>query len=62
MKAHSGFTTYKPKKDEFKIAGKRNTIPHKEYIPEQHPQNARLVQAREIPSMWTRGTKEGDIA
>ena len=53
MKAHNGFNTYKPKEGEFKIAGKRNSIPHKEYVPEQHPQNARLVQAREIPSMWT---------
>jgi hypothetical protein len=53
MKAHNGFNTYKPKVDEFKVAGKRIPTPIREYVPEQHPQNARLVQAREIPSMWT---------
>jgi len=62
MKAHNGFNTYKPKADEFKIAGKRIAVPHKEYVPTQHPQNARLVQAREIQSLWTRGTKEGGVA
>jgi hypothetical protein len=59
MKAHNGFNAYKPKVDEFKIAGKRNTIPHKEYVPEVHPQNARLVQARELQSLWTPSESTG---
>lgn len=60
MKAHNGFNTYKPKADEFKVAGKKVAPPVKEYVPQVHPQNARLVQAREIPSLWTRGTAEGN--
>jgi len=62
MKAHNGFNTYKPKVDEFKVAGKRNTIPHKDYVPEQHPQNARLVQARELKSLWTPSESTGGKA
>ena len=47
------FETYKPKADEFKVAQPRVGVVLKPYVPEQHPQNARLIQAREIPSLWT---------
>ena len=59
MKAHNGFNTYKPKQDEFKVAGPRIATPMKPYVPPQHPQHARLTQAREIPSLWTPGTITG---
>lgn len=54
MKA-SNFETYKPKQGEFAIAQSRVGIPLKPYVPTPHPFVERLLEHRNIPSMWTPG-------
>jgi hypothetical protein len=47
------FETYKPKQGEFAIAQSRVGIPLKPYVPTPHPFVERLLEHRNIPSMWT---------
>ena len=48
------FETYRSKPNEFKIAQPRtNTTYHKNYSPTPHPFVERLLEHRNIPSMWT---------
>jgi hypothetical protein len=39
------FETYRPEKDEFKMAKPKALIPHKPYVPKPHPQAQRLLEA-----------------
>tara|TARA_R110000868_G_scaffold27247_3_gene103834 strand:- start:321 stop:503 length:183 start_codon:yes stop_codon:yes gene_type:complete len=49
------FETYKSKPNEFKIAQSRSANPFKPYVPTPHPFVERLLEHRNIPSMWTPG-------
>jgi hypothetical protein len=50
------FETYKPKQGEFAVAQPRTGVPLRPYTPTPHPFVERLLEHRNIPSMWTPGT------
>jgi hypothetical protein len=54
------FETYKPKQDEFKIAQSRVGTPLKPYVPTPHPFVERLLEHRNIQSLWTPSKPIGD--
>lgn len=55
----ANFETYKSKPNEFAVAQSRTGNNFKPYVPAPHPFVERLLQFREIKSLWTRGTVEG---
>lgn len=55
----ANFETYKPKPNEFAVAQSRTGNNFKPYVPAPHPFVERLLQFREIKSLWTRGTVKG---
>ena len=55
----ANFETYKSKPNEFAVAQPRTGNNFKPYTPTPHPFVERLLQFREIKSLWTRGTVKG---
>jgi hypothetical protein len=51
----ANFETYKPKQGEFAIAQSRTGNNFKPYVPTPHPFVERLLEHRNIPSLWTPG-------
>ena len=51
----ANFETYKPQPDEFKIAQSRTGNNFKPYVPATHPFVERLLEYRNVPSLWTPG-------
>tara|TARA_R110000868_G_scaffold301295_1_gene561752 strand:- start:2285 stop:2467 length:183 start_codon:yes stop_codon:yes gene_type:complete len=55
----SKISTYKPKKDEFKIAQPKTHELPGVYVPEPHPFASRMEENKKILSLWTPNKIEG---